>query len=109
MVLHYAAEAVFHACRLLSYSDKGSVAKPLYHVHEALFVLVRLGTITTAVLTFWYGLALAPNQVVDVATGTYNTFAFRIVALVAICLLQVCVPSSPNTIASSLVYHTGPL
>jgi len=88
VVLHYAAEAVFHACRLLSYSDKGSVAKPLYHVHEALFVLVRLGTITTAVLTFWYGLALAPNQVVDVATGTYNTFAFRIVALVAICLLQ---------------------
>lgn len=88
LVLHYAAEAVFHACRLLSYSDKGSVAKPLYHVHETLFVLVRLGTITTAVLTFWYGLALSPNQVVDVATGTYNTFAFRIVALVAICLLQ---------------------
>ena len=89
MVLHYAAEAVFHACRLLSYSDKGMVARPLYHVHEALFVLVRLATITTAVLTFWYGLALSPAQVIDVAAGTYNTFAFRIVALVAICLLQV--------------------
>merc|ERR1719495_3145126 len=88
LVLHYAAEAVFHACRLLSYSDKGMVARPLYHVHEALFVLVRLAIITTAVLTFWYGLALSPVQVIDVAAGTYNTFAFRIVALVAICLLQ---------------------
>jgi len=88
LVLHYSAEAVFHACRLLSYSDKGMVARPLYHVHEALFVLVRLATITTAVLTFWYGLALSPVQVIDVAAGTYNTFAFRIVALVAICLLQ---------------------
>merc|ERR1712029_26014 len=88
LALHYTAESVFHACRLLSYSDKGCVARPLYHVHEALFVLVRLATITTAVLTFWYGLALAPAQVIDVATGTYNTLAFRIVALVAICLLQ---------------------
>ena len=49
----------------------------------------RLATITTAVLTFWYGLALAPNQVIDVATGTFNTFPFRILALVSIGLLQV--------------------
>ena len=40
-------------------------------------------------LTFWYGLALAPNQVIDVATGTFNTFPFRILALVSIGLLQV--------------------
>jgi len=88
LVLHYVAEAVFHACRLLSYSDKQSWATPLYHVHEFLFVLVRLATAVTAVLTFWYGLALAPNQAIDVATGTFNTFPFRILALVSIGLLQ---------------------
>ena len=90
LVFQYAAEAVFHTCRLLSYSDKQDVARPLYHVHEVLFVLARLGSITMAVLTFWFGLAQFPaaQQVIDVASGTYNTAVFRIVALVAICLLQ---------------------
>jgi len=90
IVLQYVAEAVFHACRLLSYSDKQGVARPLYHVHEILFVLARLGTITVAVLAFWYGLAQAPaaQQVIDIASGTYNTFVFRLIALAAICLLQ---------------------
>jgi len=90
LVLQYVAEAVFHACRILSYSDKEGVASPLYHVHEILFVLARLGTITMSVLAFWYGLAQAPaaQQVIDLASGTYNTFVFRIVVLAAICLLQ---------------------
>merc|ERR1719412_70203 len=42
LVLQYAVEAVFHACRLLSYADKKDVARPLYHIHEVLFVLARL-------------------------------------------------------------------
>jgi translocating chain-associated membrane protein 1 len=90
LVLQYVVEAVFHASRLLSYSDKEDVARPLYHVHDILFVLARLGSITLAVLTFWYGLALAPAdlQIIDWPTGVFNTFVFRLTALISICLLQ---------------------
>jgi len=88
LVLQYTAEALFHACRLLSYSDKQSVASPLYRLHDVVFVLARLASITTAVLVLWYGLAQTPNQIFDVATGTFNTFAFRVFVLTAVCLLQ---------------------
>ncbi len=91
LVLQYLVEAVFHGCRLLSYAEKLEVARPLYRVHDGLFVLARLGSITLAVLTFWYGLALAPveRQVIDLASGTFNTSLFRLNALVAVCCLQV--------------------
>lgn len=58
-------------------------------VWNFLFVLVRLGSITLSVLTFWYGLALQPstNQI-DIATGNFNTQLIRINCLVAVCLLQ---------------------
>merc|ERR1712226_871360 len=84
LILQYTVEAVFHACRLLSYSEKGEIARPLYHLHEVLFVLARLASITLAVLTFWYGLALLPTeqQVIDIGNGIFNT------ALIAIGLLQ---------------------
>lgn len=90
LVLQYTVEAIFHACRLLSYADKTDVARPLYKLHDVLFVLARLGSITLAVLTFWYGLALAPSdkQVIDLASGTFNTALFRLNALVAIGFLQ---------------------
>merc|ERR1711881_102667 len=90
LILQYTVEAVFHACRLLSNSEKGEIARPLYHLHEVLFVLARLASITLAVLTFWYGLALLPveQQVIDVANGIFNTSLFRLCALVAIGLLQ---------------------
>merc|ERR1712018_262244 len=83
-------EAVFHACRLLTYAEKPEVARPLYHLHEVLFVLARLASITLAVLTFWYGLSLLPaeQQVIDLANGIFNTSLFRLNALVAIGLLQ---------------------
>jgi hypothetical protein len=48
--------------RLLSYAEKLELARPLYRVHDALFVLARLGSITLAVLTFWFGLAQAPAE-----------------------------------------------
>ena len=89
LVLQYFVEALFHLCRLLSYSDKNDIAKPLFTLHDILFVLARLGSITVAVWTFWYGLALSESQVFDVSTGNYNTFFFRLNALVCICLLQV--------------------
>jgi translocating chain-associated membrane protein 1 len=90
LILQYVVEAVFHACRLLSYAEKVEIARPLYHLHEVLFVLARLASITLAVLTFWYGLALLPveQQVIDVANGIFNTSLFRLFALVAIGLLQ---------------------
>jgi len=90
MVLHYAVEAIFHAGRLLSYADKTEIARPLYRIHDALFILARLGSITLAVLTFSHGLAKLPeaDQVVNWQTGTFNTSIFRIMGLVAICGLQ---------------------
>lgn len=90
LILQYTVEAVFHACRLLTYSEKPEIARPLYHLHEVLFVLARLASITLAVLTFWYGLALLPveQQVIDLASGIFNTSLFRLNALVAIGLLQ---------------------
>lgn len=62
LLLQYVVEALFHACRLLSYADKADFVKPLYQVHSVFFVLARLGSISLAVLTFWYGLALAPKE-----------------------------------------------
>merc|ERR1712126_489026 len=53
----------------MGYGDKQSVARPLYHLHETVFVLAR-------------------HQVVDVASGTYNSILVRMVAIVSICLLQ---------------------
>jgi len=90
LVLQYLPEAVFHASRLLSYADKPEIARPLYRIHDILFVLARLGSISLAVLTFWYGLALAPAemQVIDFVNGNFNTFVFRLNALVAVGLLQ---------------------
>ena len=121
LVLQYLVEAVFHGCRLLSYAEKLEVARPLYRVHDGLFVLARLGSITLAVLTFWYGLALAPveRQVIDLASGTFNTSLFRLNALVAVCCLQVKIlpdlicllpsPSKGNIYKNVLVNKDLPL
>lgn len=90
LVLQYFTETVFHTSRLLSYAEKTDIARPLYRLHDVLFVLSRLGSITLAVLTFWHGLAKAPEaeQVIDWQNGTFNTPMFRITALVSICVLQ---------------------
>lgn len=90
LLLQYLTEGLFHACRILSYAEKVEAARPMFHFHEVEFVLARFGSITLAVLTFWHGMGLAPAelQVIDVAKGVYNTFAFRVAALLAVCLLQ---------------------
>jgi len=90
LVLQYFTETVFHTSRLLSYAEKTDIARPLYRLHDVLFVLSRLGSITLAVLTFWHGLAkaLEAEQVIDWQNGTFNTPMFRITALVSICVLQ---------------------
>jgi len=90
LILQYFTEVVFHTSRLLSYAEKTDVARPLYRIHDILFVLTRLGSITLAVLTFWHGLAKAAEaeQVINWQNGTFNTTMFRITALVSICVLQ---------------------
>jgi len=53
LVLHYVVEFVFHLARLIYFADKQDAANHCFMVFNFLFVLVRLGTITLAVLTFW--------------------------------------------------------
>merc|ERR1711953_1456056 len=75
LVIHYLAEAVFHLCRLLAYTEKTSISNKLFKLGDLLFVLARLSSVILAVLTFWFGLAKVPaeQQVVDAAAGNYNT------------------------------------
>merc|ERR1712062_755172 len=90
MGIHYLAEAVFHLCRLLAYTEKTGVSDKLFKLGDLLFVLARLSSVILAVLTFWFGLAKVPaeQQVVDAAEGNFNTGLLRLNCLVAVCLLQ---------------------
>jgi len=90
LVIHYLAEAVFHLCRLLAYTEKTGVSNKLFKLGDLLFVLARLSSVILAVLTFWFGLAKVPaeQQVIDTAAGNFNTGLLRLNCLVAVCLLQ---------------------
>ncbi|BFZ21217.1 hypothetical protein BsWGS_24256 [Bradybaena similaris] len=88
LVLHYTVASLYHLALLLHFSEKTEIASSIFTVFDVLFVLVRLGTITLAVLTFWFGLAQSSQPAVDVATGNYNTNIVRINCLVAVCLSQ---------------------
>ncbi|XP_052764140.1 translocating chain-associated membrane protein 1-like isoform X1 [Mya arenaria] len=88
LVLHYLVEFVFHLARLIYFADKQEMAGHCFMVFDVLFVLVRLGSITLAVLTFWYGLQQSSQDSIDIATGNFNTKIFRIYCLLATCLLQ---------------------
>ncbi|XP_042910104.1 translocating chain-associated membrane protein 1 isoform X1 [Parasteatoda tepidariorum] len=88
-VLHYLVECVFHIARLLYFAEKAKAASYGFTIWNALFVLVRLGSITLSVLTFWYGLAQqGSTSIIDPASGNFNTQVIRINCLFAICLLQ---------------------
>jgi len=90
LVIHYLAEAVFHLCRLLAYTEKTVVSDKLFKLGDLLFVLARLSSVILAVLTFWFGLAKVPaeQQVLDPAGGNFNTGLLRLNCLLAVCLLQ---------------------
>jgi len=90
LLVHYLAEVVFHTCRILAYLNQTSVASKLFKLGDLLFVLARLSSVILAVLTFWFGLASLPAelQVLDLATGNYNSPAVRLAGLLAVCLLQ---------------------
>jgi len=90
LFVQYLAEAVFHTCRILDYAEKSAVASKLFRLGDLLFVLARLSSVILAVLTFWFGLASLPmeQQVLDLATGNFNTGLVRLNCLLAVCLLQ---------------------
>lgn len=88
LVLHCIVECVFHLARLIYFADKVEISNNVFMVFNVLFVLVRLGTITLAVLTFWYGLQQTSQDSLDFATGNFNTKLVRINCLAATCLLQ---------------------
>uniref|UniRef100_T1IL87 TLC domain-containing protein n=1 Tax=Strigamia maritima TaxID=126957 RepID=T1IL87_STRMM len=87
-VIHYLVETIFHISRLLYFAEKTEIANTGFMVWNSLFVLVRLGSITITVLTFWYGLSLSSQPITNVAEGNFNTQIIRINGLLAVCLLQ---------------------
>ncbi|XP_071113956.1 translocating chain-associated membrane protein 1-like 1 [Haliotis cracherodii] len=88
LVLHYTVEFVFHVARLLYFAEKTEFASTGFMIFNVLFVLVRLGSITLAVLTFWYGLEQSSQDTLDPANGNFNTKIIRINCLAAVCILQ---------------------
>merc|ERR1712066_1015659 len=90
LLVHYISEAVFHSCRILAYLEKAAIASKLFKLGDALFVIARLSSVTMSVLVWWFGLASVPadQQVLDLATGNFNTPVVRLAALLSVCLLQ---------------------
>jgi len=89
LVLHYTVESIFHFSRLLYFSEKTELANTGFMVWNCLFVLVRLASITLAVLTFWHGLQQEETaEPADYTQGNFNTQIIRINCLAAVCLLQ---------------------
>jgi len=88
LVLHYTVEMIFHASRLLYFSEKADVANYGFMLWNILFVLVRLGTITLAVLTLWYGLSKSNSPSISIAEGNFNTQIVRVNCLAGLFLVQ---------------------
>ncbi|KAE8751052.1 hypothetical protein FOCC_FOCC002137 [Frankliniella occidentalis] len=89
LTLHYLSESLYHVARIVEYLDKDdNGSKGIHMAASGMFVLVRLGSIILSVLTFWYGLALSDNQVINLAEGNFNTQAVRLGVLASICAIQ---------------------
>jgi len=86
--LHYWVEATFHVSRLLYFADKTpQIVRVLFRVWNIEFVLVRLASITLAVLTFWYGLA-SVSASEQIPSHLLFSPVVRINCLIACSLLQ---------------------
>merc|ERR1711887_214065 len=90
LFIHYLVEAVYHGCRILAYAEKSNIAKKVFKLGDFLFVMVRFASVILSVLTFWYGLAKAPQetQVLDIKAGNFNTGLIRLNCLIFVCALQ---------------------
>jgi translocating chain-associated membrane protein 1 len=87
-VLHYGVEALFHLSRLFYFADKTQISDYGFKLWNVLFVLVRLGSITLSVLTFWFGLSLKSTSDFSISGGNFNTQIIRINCLAAVGILQ---------------------
>lgn len=74
-LIHYIVEALFHTSRLFYFADKTNICGLGFQIWNFLFVLVRLISITLSVLTFWFGLSLAPSKSdsISLLDGNFNT------------------------------------
>lgn len=88
LCLRFVEEAVFHVCRLLYFAEKNAAANSGFRFWNVVFVASRLASIIVAILTFHYGLATNEDQILDFATGNFNTPFIRLNALAAVCLIQ---------------------
>jgi len=88
LVLHYVVEFIFHASRLLYFSEKTEISNSSFMIWNILFVLVRLSTITLSVLTLWYGMPKTSSSAISFHEGNFNTQIVRVNCLVAVFLLQ---------------------
>ncbi|KRX19480.1 Translocating chain-associated membrane protein 1, partial [Trichinella nelsoni] len=59
-----------------------------FKLWNVVFVTVRLGCASLAVLTFWYGLRSYETPSFDPTTGNYNTRFLRINSLLSVCACQ---------------------
>ncbi|KAK8379168.1 hypothetical protein O3P69_019783 [Scylla paramamosain] len=88
LTLRFVEEGLHHVCRLLYFAEKTQAAHTGFRVWNVVFVSCRLISIIISILTFHYGLGSAENQVLDAASGNFNTPFIRLNALVAVCLVQ---------------------
>uniref|UniRef100_H2ZCV4 Translocating chain-associated membrane protein n=1 Tax=Ciona savignyi TaxID=51511 RepID=H2ZCV4_CIOSA len=88
-MLHFTAEAVFHASRLLYFAEKNELAEMGFTIWRFVFPIVRLLILAIGFLTFWLGLGRAEIQEVDFATGNFNSPFVRIVCLASLFVLKV--------------------
>ncbi|KRX85126.1 Translocating chain-associated membrane protein 1-like 1, partial [Trichinella sp. T6] len=88
LLLHYTAEFIFHVCRLAYFAEKKYISTPGFKLWNVVFVTVRLGCASLAVLTFWYGLRSYETPSFDPKTGNYNTRFLRINSLLSVCACQ---------------------
>lgn len=107
LALHYGAEFIYHVARLTHFTEKSSVATALlvhppnccnyfrwhfllhrWKVWNGAFILVRLGCVTLAVLTFWYGLRISESPHMELSAGNFNTAFIRLVLLISPLTIQ---------------------
>lgn len=88
IAVHYVCEALFHLARFMKIVEREDIAKIVFYVWGAFFVVGRLFTFLCAFLTFWVGLTKTELSQIDVKSGNFNTPGVRIVCLVGVFGLQ---------------------
>jgi len=88
ILIHYLVECIFHFARLVYFAEKVQAANIAFAIYNIAFVLIRLGSITISILTFWYGLAWSDALSIDIEAGNFNTQTIRINCLLSVCLVQ---------------------